>query len=195
MYSLFVLIPAFILYASWCSFWNRVRGGLLSPLPGGRIEGSIATGLGAGIIALLLGKPLMLVAALTVTAALGTFIWAVFNWSFDEQTGLWDTEKYPAWVRWIGKKLYPVDETVSNRRRGVVTKGLRGAYASLPMFIGFSLLLSPWAMLAWPIFFLQGVVYNFFYELYPHGIDPINYGEWAWGGTGIPAAIIWALMA
>lgn len=190
-----IAIAAFI---GWCSLWNRIRGGLIE-VAGGRILASIMIGLGAGAYAFFLGKTNFLL--LSGNAALGFYLWAVLGWGlyFACATGLWTRgETEIGFIDRLGLKLFPfitATRHYSNFRRGIFCMGLRGLIFSLPMFIGFAYLLSPWALVGWPVMGLQGAVYYFYRALSQNTINPIGYGEWTWGAIGIAFALLLALSA
>lgn len=92
---------------------------------------------------------------LAVTA--GSALWFPFNWSFCEITGIEDT-KYQAWVRSIGYWLFPTDVSAStNRKRGIVMKGIRGSYDILTFILLTAI--NPEAMIYWLGTFTMGLVY------------------------------------
>jgi hypothetical protein len=104
-----------------------------------------------------------------VIATLGTAfaygLWFPWGWSFDEITGGYDAKKYPAIVQNIGLHLYPLDHLQStNRKRGIIMKGLRGLYG-YPGFILLAVYLNPLSLLYGLIWGLQGVVYWLYRDL------------------------------
>lgn len=87
----------------------------------------------------------------------GATMWSRFGWSFDEINGGWSPDRYPSWLRKIGLKLFPgVANPHQNRMRGMFMKNIRGLYDFTN--IGFALL-SPWALLLYPLHGLQGFIY------------------------------------
>ena len=96
---------------------------------------------------------------LTLGVALAYGLWFAPGWSFDEITGGHDATKYPAIIQNIGLRLYPIDHFQStNRRRGIVMKGLRGLYG-YPGFVLLAYYLNPWALISGLFWGLQGVNY------------------------------------
>lgn len=106
-------------------------------------------------------SPLELV-ILTIGTSIAYGLWFPWGWSFDEITGQHDATKYPAIIQNIGLRLYPYDAfKATNRRRGIVMKGLRGLYG----YPGFALLgyyLNPLFLLSGLFWGLQGVIYWLF---------------------------------
>lgn len=110
----------------------------------------------------------------------GSALWYAPNWSFDEINGLYDRAKYPRIIRKIGLYFCPDDGRAStNRKRGIITKGFRGAYDILTF--GLFFLLNPYALLLWLGTFSMG----FFYWLAGKVAPPtatVAFGELIYGG-------------
>lgn len=96
---------------------------------------------------------------------IGMLAWAAPGWSFDEITGQFDSNKYPTIIRKIGLYFVPVAGTgeepsvvsATNKLRGVIMKGIRGAYI-LPAFAMFTAV-NPYALLWWLGSFSMGICY------------------------------------
>lgn len=96
---------------------------------------------------------------------IGVGLWASFGWSFDEITGQYSTGKYHGFVRKIGLYFVPIAGTgepndiaeAQNKLRGVIMKGVRGAY-SLPAFLLFTAI-NPYALFWWLGTFSMGICY------------------------------------
>ena len=164
-----------VVFAALAAFINPIRGGLLSPLPGGRI---------------LMGGLVWFAHSLPVGAAVafGWYLWAVLGWGlyFAATNGEWrEGEVEIKWIDKIGLRLFPFVTSArdaSNFKRGAFCFGLRGLVMSLPMFLALAYLLGGVTLLLWPLFALQGVVY-FLAGFWQRGKDPIATCEWAWGAV------------
>jgi hypothetical protein len=118
---------------------------------------------------------------LAITLAAST-LWFAPNWSFDEINGQYDPNKYPLWVKKIGLHFFPLDSdpaTVAstNRKRGMVMKGLRGMY-EYPGCIALGLF-TPWAYLIGLLTALQGVMFWACGRIFPK--YPVAMAEAVWG--------------
>lgn len=139
----------------------------------------IFPGVIASLFAHVAGLPIWdcLYVQFAVTA--GSALWFPWGWSFDEITGQYDPAKYPHWIQAIGVHLFPVDNMAStNRRRGIVMKGLRGLFDILT----FALLayVHPLAGFLWPLTFAQGVIYWLCGKFSPAG-HAVWFGELVYG--------------
>lgn len=113
----------------------------------------------------------------------GSALWFPWGWSFDEITGQFSRDKYPAWVRKIGLHFFPDvtdydQSTKNNRRRGMLMKGIRGAFD-----LGTFLLLIPlngWALIWWVPTFGMGLVYGASRFVVPAAYT-VMASEFAWG--------------
>lgn len=100
-----------------------------------------------------------------LSALIGYLVWATPGWSFDEITGQYSPDKYPAIIRKIGLYFVPIsgtndgydERTNKNKLRGVIMKGLRGGY-SLPAFILFAAV-NPYALFWWLGTLSMGICY------------------------------------
>jgi hypothetical protein len=123
------------------------------------------------------GTELAIYAGLSVLV--GSALWYAPNWSFDEITGQYDDKKYLKFIRKIGQRLYPNDgKANSNRKRGIVTKGFRGAYDILTF--GLFSLLNPYAILLWLCTFSMGFFYWFAGKIAPPTAT-VAFGELMYG--------------
>jgi hypothetical protein len=126
------------------------------------LMGSISAGIVAGGIVLL-----------------GSLLWATPGWSFDEINGEYDNEKYPKFIRYVGYSLFPPDAyKATNRKRGIIMKGMRGGY-DIPMFIALGLL-NPVAFLFAPVTLLMGAVFWACGRVVEERLAVLS-GEIAWG--------------
>lgn len=88
----------------------------------------------------------------------GSALWFPWGWSFDEITGEYSPNKYPAWLRKIGLYFFPdTMYRAQNIRRGILMKGIRGMY-DIATF-GLLAFVSPAALLLWPLTGIMGVIY------------------------------------
>lgn len=88
----------------------------------------------------------------------GSGFWFVFGWSHDEITGEYDPNKYPAFIQRIGLRLFPINASIAtNRKRGIVMKGIRGLYDIFTF--GLLAIFNPAIMLLWPATAAMGLVY------------------------------------
>jgi hypothetical protein len=141
--------------------WSDVAGDDF-PINGKLLMRCIASGVAAGGLALDSGMGAGVSAYIASAVMAGSALWYPFGWSFAEQHGVDDPAKYPKLVRKIGHWIFPVDlanpaDRTQTRRRGIVMKGLRGAFDILTF--GLLSFINPWA-LAW--FFgtlLMGLIY------------------------------------
>lgn len=116
-----------------------------------------------------------------LSVTVGSALWFAPNWSFDEITGKYDATKYPAFIRWVGLKLFPLNVSAKrNRARGIVTKGLRGGFDIVTF--GLLTIINPIAPLWWLGTLLMGLIYHlamraFKEEFSVPAAEPI-YGAW-----------------
>jgi hypothetical protein len=88
----------------------------------------------------------------------GSSLWVPFGWSFEEQNGVPDDTKYPAWIRYIGYKVLPANDDIGrNRLRGIIMKGIRGMFDGLTFVL--LLPINKWALLVWLGTFTMGAIY------------------------------------
>lgn len=125
----------------------------------------------------------------------GSAVWAVPGHAFEEINGKQDHFKYPLFIRQVGLYLVPLNgraetQEASNRLRGVVKKGLRGAY-DLVTFV-LLMAINPLSIFLWLFCFLQGAVFWLAGRIFgtTHGVLA---GEAMWGG--VRGALIWLALA
>jgi len=119
----------------------------------------------------------------------GSALWFPWGWSFDEINGTYDTEKYPSWVQKIGLWVFPLVDESTNKKRGVLMKGIRGAFdiATFALLAPFN----PWVMLLWLPTFSMGLVYWLCGKIFAQ--SPVSWAEFFYGclrGALIGTAII-----
>lgn len=169
------------LFIAAMSVLNRIRGGGVVQLSGGRTAACAGMGAAAGLLTLRLDVAF-------ITAG-GLYLWAVLGWGlyFAAVTGQWRRgEVEIRIIDHLGLWLVPfVTETQhkSNYRRGIICFGTRALALSLPMFALLTWRGYDYALLCWPLFGLQGVVYWLFRGEFNRGIDPIQHAEYAWGAA------------
>lgn len=132
------------------------------PLDGRLVFRCLLPGICAGLFALGYGfiwwKALY--AWATVTA--GSALWYSPGWSFDEITGIWSPDKYPAIMRRFGLWLVPnINSPKANRLRGIILKAIRGlfdvvTFASLFYLNPLAPAFLPGTMSMGPVYWLSG---------------------------------------
>ena len=107
--------------------------------------------------------------ALSLHYIISTALWIGFSvlmhypadHSFEEIHGQPDPKKYPAWVRWLGYRVYPDRASIislsRNRLRGALMKGL-AAHNEYPTFALLAAV-NPWAPLIGLGLFAKGYIY------------------------------------
>jgi len=159
--------------------------GTPDPFNGRLIFRCVIPGIASGLFANELGFDILhsVYAWLAVTA--GSALWFCFGWSFDEVTGLYDPDKYPRWIQWIGTLLVPITVPASttasssrNKLRGVIMKGFRGLFD----IATFALLmyLNPHAIYLLPVCATMGAVYWFAGVIAPAG-KGVLFAEFMYG--------------
>ena len=114
-----------------------------------------------------------------LAVTVGSALWFPWGWSFDEITGNYDSKKYHSFVRHIGELLFPNFDIKSNKKRGILMKGIRGAYDAGTF--GLLSFINPLAMIFWIPTFLMGAVYWACGKILGEERYPVAAAEFAWG--------------
>lgn len=147
------------------------------PIDGRLVFRCIGPGVCAGAFALGLGHEWYWAIYVWAAVTVGSALWFAPGWSFDEITGGWSPNKYPAFMRRFGLWLVPnINSPSSNRLRGTVLKAIRGLYDVLT-FAGLSAI-NPTAPAYLAGSVLMGPIYWLMGRLFPNGAPVADAEFW-----------------